>query len=100
MHLALYIGVCKADKICLKLGQPPTYFLGNLRETYIIIVIVSAGFRYLRDSKNPSKYLTVLNYRLFSKVEINSLIHFGSSSLFSKLLHQVQFTSFSVDYAM
>ena len=37
---------------------------------------------------------------LFSKVKINSLINYASISLFPKFLHQVWFTSFSVDYAI
>ena len=53
--------------------------------------------------KNTSKgYLTVVSRRLFLRVKINYVIIFASKTLFppSKFLHQMRFTSFSVDYAM
>ena len=51
------------------------------------------------NCKSPSKgYLTIINYRLFSKVKINSVIIFALATVLHKLLHQVQFTSFTVDY--
>ena len=37
---------------------------------------------------------------LFSKVKINSVINYASVTLFAKFVHQVWFTSFSVDYAI
>ena len=37
---------------------------------------------------------------LFLKLKINLVIIFASKTLFPKFLHQVLFTSFSVDYAM
>ena len=37
---------------------------------------------------------------LFSKVKINSVINYASVTLFPKFVHQVWFTSFSVDYAI
>ena len=43
--------------------------------------------------------MTIVNYRLFSKVKINSVIIFALATVLHKLLHQVQFTSFTVDYA-
>ena len=44
--------------------------------------------------KTPSKgYLTYLNYRLFLKFKINSVIIFAFKTLFPKLLHQVWFLS-------
>ena len=43
--------------------------------------------------------MTIVNYRLFSKVKINSVIIFALVTVLHKLLHQVQFTSFTVDYA-
>ena len=44
--------------------------------------------------KTPSKgYLTYLNYRLFLKFKINSVIIFALKTLFLKLLHQVWFLS-------
>ena len=53
------------------------------------------------NCKSPSKgYLTAVNYRLFSKVKVNSVIIFALKTLFPKFLHQVWFISFSVDYAM
>ena len=43
--------------------------------------------------------MTIVNYRLFSKVKINSVIIFALGTVLHKLLHQVQFTSLTVDYA-
>ena len=54
--------------------------------------------------KNTSKgYLTVVSRRLFLRVKINYVTIFASKILSpppSKFLHQMRFTSFSVDYAM
>ena len=54
-----------------------------------------------RNCKRTSKrYLTVVNYMLFLKVKINSLIIFALLTLLSKFLHQVRLISFSVNQAM
>ena len=53
------------------------------------------------NCRSPSKgHLTAVNYMLFLKVKINSVIIFTLKTLFPKFLHQVWFISFSVDYAM
>ena len=46
------------------------------------------------------KGLTVVCYRLFSKVKIDYVIIFALKTLFPRFSHQVWFTSFIVDYAM
>ena len=43
-------------------------------------------------------YLAIVNYRLFSKVKINSVILLERP--FAKFLYQVWFRGFSVDYVM
>ena len=45
-------------------------------------------------------YLTVVNYKFFSEVKKNSVIIVDSKALILKFLHQMGFTSFSLDYAM
>ena len=45
-------------------------------------------------------YLTAVNYRLFLKVKINSVIIFALKTLLPNFLQQVWFISFSVNYAM
>ena len=55
------------------------------------------------NCKSKSKvHLGIVNYSLFSKVKINSLIIFALRILFAKFLHQMedQFARFSDDYAM
>ena len=47
---------------------------------------------------SPKRHLTVVNYRLFSKIKMKSVIISASKPLFPKFFHQVCFTSFSVDY--
>ena len=42
---SLYVGAFKADKICLKGGQPSTLFLCPVQEPYIILDVVPTGFR-------------------------------------------------------
>ena len=49
---SLYIGVCEADEIGLKGGQPSTYFLSSLQEPYSILALVSTDFRFLRVSSD------------------------------------------------
>ena len=44
--------------------------------------------------------LTTVNYRLFLKVKINSVIVFTLNTMFPKFLYQVCCISFSADYAM
>ena len=44
---SLYVGVCKADKIGLKGGQPSTHFSCILQDPYIIPGLVTTGFRCL-----------------------------------------------------
>ena len=97
----LCIGVFKADKIGLKYGQSSTYFLCNLQESYIITGLVPLVSDVFVNWKRPSKGpLTVLNYKLFSKVKIIYVTIFASKTLFPKSINQVLFTSFSVDYTM
>ena len=56
---------------------------------------------YSLNWKSPSNgYLTVVSYRLFSKVKINLVITFASNIQFPKFLHQAWFTNFSVNYTM
>ena len=50
--------------------------------------------------KSIKGVLTAVNYRLFLKVKINSVIISAFKTPFPKLLHQVWFISFSVDYPM
>ena len=50
--------------------------------------------------KSSKRVFTEVNYKLFSKVKINSVILFASKTLIHKFIQQVWCTSFSVDYVM
>ena len=54
----------------------------------------------LNCKSTSNGYLTAVNYGLILKFKINSVIIFVLKTLFPKFLHQVWFTSSSVDYAM
>ena len=47
---------------------------------------------------SSESHLTVVNYRLFSKIKMKSVTISASKPLFPKFFHQVCFISFSVDY--
>ena len=65
---SLYVGVCKADKIGLKSGQPSTHFLCTSQEPYIIPGLVATSFRCLRVSSGrvleSTSFLKILSIRL------------------------------------
>ena len=50
--------------------------------------------------KKETKSIIKINYRLFSKVQLNSITILPSKTLLLKFMYQVWFTRFSVDYAM
>ena len=61
---SLDVGVCKANKIDLKGGQPSSHFLCTLQEPYIIPGLVPTGFRCPRVSLDMLLELTSFLYIL------------------------------------
>ena len=67
---------------------------------YLGIISLQTRTKLLKSIKGVLKCGYYRFYRLFSKVKINSVIIFTLKTLFFNFLHQVWFTSCSVDYAM
>ena len=68
---SLYVGVCKADKIVLKVGQPSTHVLCTLHKPYIFPSLVRTGFRCLHVPSDMLLESTIFLIR-FSRPVIKS----------------------------
>ena len=83
---SLYVGVCKANKIGLKGGQPFTHFLCTLQEPYIVPGLVPTGFRCLRVSSDillkSTRFLKIfINVFFLTGNKIQKNLAFNSSFL-------------------